>query len=331
MERFSILPDQPEAAHLRATLDRIRARVEMQDAPAQSVSSTRNDRGERVERSPKREEPRLPCTVPTTTAHQGRIPLFAPVRRPRGATTRQHNTPWGSVRVDGRLGQAHADLIEAIWHGAFRIDRDQCGRIYMLVAPYKVRSFMSGGRNVYSHAMTWTLLRDLTAALVEIEIPARHITVRTLRHIVQSVDEISTEGRRGPAGRRQSLWRVTLGEVGEAFLLHDFPLRRPPLATVGIRHAVSQAIARHVLTHKQAPRGGWKIERLLDAVGVARDKGVRRNRRREIHSDTAAFGRLGVVVGRNRIDFTGPSGKRVVQASQRVAEASERVPQASCV
>jgi len=235
--------------------------------------------------------------MPTTTVHQGRMPIYAPVRRPRADEIREYKTAWGDVRIKGRLGQAHADLVESLWFCAEHV-HEHGGSISFIVDPHKVRMTLSDSK--YSYDGVWSLLRDVIAALVDIEIPERKI--KAVGHLIDGV--IKSEpiaGRGGPGGGQRVLWKIMIGEIGAALLLHDLPLHRKPLSAAGMRHAVSQAVARHVLSHKTEPRGGWRLDGLLDAVGVDTDSMARRNARRRIKQDAEALGDVGVILDGGRV------------------------------
>ena len=51
-------------------------------------------------------------------------------------------------------------------------------------------------------------------------------------------------------------------------LERDLSLYYPPAPIARLQHGVSQAIARHVLTHKHDPAGGWHLNTLIRAVSA---------------------------------------------------------------
>src|SRR5690554_1146804 len=83
--------------------------------------------------------------LPTSTAHQARLQLYQPTRRPKWAE-RVIETPWGTATVRGKIGQVHADIVESICRHAedHRIVA-ATGHLQVLVDPYKVRVSVGGG------------------------------------------------------------------------------------------------------------------------------------------------------------------------------------------
>jgi len=277
----------------------VQPKVEQKVMAAQAVAVaqvTEEKRGNRKHAGKSRD--RLPARMPTTTVHQGRMPIYAPVRRPRAEEIREYKTPWGDVRIKGRLGQAHADLIECLWSCGQGIQQTGDGRIAFTVDLYRVRKKMSSTDTHYSYSAIKTLLVDIMSAVVETVIPSRKI--RTLGHLLDHVVESDLTAP-DPRGGERKLWSVELGRAGADLLLQDLHLHRRTIAGSGLRHAVSQAVARHVLSHRAGPAAGWHINSLLTAVGVPVDSVTRRNRRRELQQDTDSLASIGIKIENGRV------------------------------
>src|SRR5690554_1240070 len=126
--------------------------------------------------------------VPTTTVHQSRLQVFQPTRRPR-FTERRIETPWGHAIITGKLGQAHADLIEAMCRNAEDWYKDDEGRLHMLVDPHVVRKSMAGnvGGSRYPLNRMEALLKDLMSAVIDLHAPKHQI--RVMGHILDKIEE----------------------------------------------------------------------------------------------------------------------------------------------
>ncbi|ADL54854.1 hypothetical protein Galf_0818 [Gallionella capsiferriformans ES-2] len=86
--------------------------------------------------------------LPTTTATPVRLCAFQATRRPK-QLIKTIQTAFGCVTVDGRLGQAHADLMECVmFHSEQHRIKD--GRLEVVIDPYRIRRAMGGGRSTYS-------------------------------------------------------------------------------------------------------------------------------------------------------------------------------------
>ena len=237
--------------------------------------------------------------LPTATAHEHRLRIYEATRRPRWRNERIV-TPWGVIRIAGKLGQNHADLLDAILYCAERKAVKEDGRIKILVDPARVRKLagISGGRQYQQ------LQDELLGAVVEILEPTE---LRSIGHLVDHIDfACRADGtpitRRNPLTRGdRGLWRVELGKVLCALLNKDIWRSYNPTYIARLRHGVSQAVARHTLSHSQQPQGGWHLVTLIKAVtGEIRGQELW-NRRRELLADVEALAEAGVVVEEGRV------------------------------
>lgn len=236
--------------------------------------------------------------MPTTTAHQARLQLYQPTRRPKWQE-RVIETPWGRATVRGKIGQVHADIIEAICRHAedHRIIA-ATGHMQILVDPYKVRVTVGGGK-AYSNDTLWRMLTELRETSITLEVPSQHLKI--LGGILDRVEESSAQRMNRVTGKMRQLWRVTLDPAFAALLREDLQLHYDPAPLAKIETGVAQAIARHILTHRDQPVGGWLIDSLIKAVGADGDSVSMRHRRREIHASTESLRTVGIVVDGNRI------------------------------
>lgn len=229
---------------------------------------------------------------PTTTTHQARLRIFQPTRRP--VTLEQtFETAWGEVRVRGRLGQQHADLLEAIMSEGRLPAATSDGRIKLLVDPHAV--------SVITRLEGQTLRRvrdDLLQALVEIKAPA-HISC--IGHLVDHIDHAQrSDGshvtKPNPLGGERRLWRVDLGKALCRLIEADLWIKRDPRQIAELRHGISQAVARHALSHKRGTCDHWPIDTMIRAVAGTLSQQAMRDRRRELREDAAALAAMGLSV-----------------------------------
>lgn len=248
------------------------------------------------DRLPKPGAPASSARMPTTTASPARVQLYQPSQRPCGFTEwgPWHETPWGRCRVRGRLGQRHADIMESIMWCAERTQRMADGAVFLLVDPAHVRITLSDGG--YSGQRLWVLMTEIMSAVVEIQTASWH----GLGHLIDEVVASSVSRRNPlPGADARGLWRVRIGACGLALLDHDVHLRYDPSPIARLQHGVSQAVARHVLTHQSVPSGGWILDKLLASVGVnAPDL---RNARRKLRQDADRLRAMGIHVIDNRV------------------------------
>lgn len=248
--------------------------------------------------------------IQTTGVTPARVRLFQPSQRPTRRDGDWIATSWGRCRVHGRLGQRHADLVEALLYSAERRRDEDAGTIKLLVDPARVRKVMSAER--YSVQQLWKLLRELRECTVEIDTPR----LRIMGGIVESAEYTQTEARPDPfTGGQRRLWTVRIGKAWAELLRLDLPRRYDPAPIARLEHGISQAVARHVLTHRAEPQGGWALDGLIHAV--AGDLGAvdTRNARRRLRADCDGLAAIGIRI----------NGDRVRRVSQPPTEAKRSV------
>ncbi len=266
--------------------------------------------------------------LPTTTRTQARVVLFQPSKRPTRRTGGWQTSADGKrrVRVTGRLGQRHADLLEAICFTALAKRDVEGGGVDLIVDPYRVRCSMGAGRGKwgnYSKEQTQVLLADLCGAVIEIKTP--ELDERGFPIIGHLIDHwipaecavIDPRTTVDPlTGNQRSLWCVRLGVALVALLQADAPLWGDPRPIAALRLGVSQALVRHVRTHAFDPPGGWWLDTLLEAIGVAPGDD-RRNARRGLRAEGSVAELLahGIVLEGDRV-------RRIQAAGTGSAEAS---------
>ena len=240
--------------------------------------------------------------VPTSTALQGRVMIYQPSQRPQERKGQWMDTVFGRCRVTGRLGQRHADIVESMLYVAERRRDISDGGIELLVDPARLRRTLSDHQ--YSHDRILKLLTDLRAATVEIVTP--ELELRGDRIIGGLIDHVipSPMTRRDPlSGGERNLWRVRLGVALVMLLERDLSLYYPPGPIARLQHGISQAVARHVLTHKHDPAGGWHLDTLIRAVCGERISSKEMiNGRYRLKRDAADLRKMGIDIdAENRV------------------------------
>jgi hypothetical protein len=237
--------------------------------------------------------------LPVTTAHQSRLRLFQPTRRPvRGIYVIE--TSWGKVKITGRLGQAHADIIESMLYTAEKVGLMPDGRLRLLVDPYIVRKTARlGGEE------TEIINNDIMGTVVDVLEPD-HLKQKghLIDHIYKAVDKDGTPlTKSNPLGGTREMWSVVFGPVGTKLIFEDLSVKYDPAKISCLRHGSSQAIVRLVLPHdiEQQPNGGWHVDTLIRQTCGNVNNQELRNRRREIKKDADSLAKLGIIYANGRI------------------------------
>ena len=257
--------------------------------------------------------------MPTTVSRLARLQVFQPTRAPT-FQTREIATPYGGGTITGKLGQQHALLLDAICFHAEKKRVLENGALQLLIDPHNVRRTMSA-HSRYSGQGLATLAADLRGAVICVQVPGAGLpTVDGL------LDRLvpSPATRINPfTGEARHLYRAEISPTYRAWLERDpILLHYDPSPLARLSYGVTQALARLVLTHRDIPIGGWRLDTLLVGVGIdPRDSVGMRNRRREVRHDAAELAGLGIIVRGDRVGVDLDSGGRVTHARPRVTHA----------
>ncbi len=242
--------------------------------------------------------------LPTTTTLPARIMMFQPTQRPIHVKNDDWiETSWGKCKVKGRLGQRHADVLEAAMHFHEKADRTPDGRIVLLVDPAVIRKTLSERR--YSLDQIRVLLDELSAAIVRI---VTRNGDEITGHIIDTY-VVAKKKRYNPLTRKddRSAWVVTLGDAFCEILKRDVHLHYDPTPIARLSCGISQAVARHLKTHSAQPNGGWVAENLirLCCKGSTMTSQFIRNKKRELKSEIKAFQEMGIIFDGERFTLAG--------------------------
>ncbi len=259
----------------------------------------------------------------TTSVVPARVMLYQPTQRPTFRSGKWVETSWGRCKVEGRMGQRHADVLEISQYCAELMRKEDGGTIRLLVDPAKVRRMMSD--DLYSEQQLWKLLKDMRESTIEIDTPAirlmggviesaakaKHRTVRnpfaTRFAPTPSPPALHGDQRKKRTGevvataRDRKLWVIRLGLGWTELMRLDLPLYYDPAPIARLQFGISQAVVRHVLTHSHAPNRGWTVDGLISAVAGELRGQKRRDARRNLHADAARIAAIGIVVEGDRV------------------------------
>jgi hypothetical protein len=186
--------------------------------------------------------------------------------------------------------------MEAILYCAERRRDEDAGTIKLLIDPARVRRVMSAGR--YSLQQMWQLLRETRECTIEIEAT----TMRIMGGVIETAEYTRDVTRRDPlTGTARRLWTIRLGKAWAELMKLDLPLHYDPSPIARLEHGIAQAVARHVLTHRAGPQGGWTIDGLIAAVAGELGPQARRDARRRLRSDASQLATIGIVIDGGRV------------------------------
>ena len=231
--------------------------------------------------------------MPTSTARASRWRIFQPTRRPTEWREEEIElSGFGLVRVRSCVGQQHALLLEAIQYHALDKRVLQNGVTALLVDIDDLRWTLGGGRSRYSQKGIEQLAREL-----------RQVTVSGVEKLMVDgiFDRLVPSGATVPhpvTGLTRPLWRAELTPTWGAWVSEDkVPLHYDPTPLAAIKSGIAAAIVRHVLTHRDQPAGGWKLDTLITAVGAQPTRWIRQ----DVRKDGEAMAGAGVLLNGDRV------------------------------
>ena len=241
---------------------------------------------------------------PVCVAHESKLPVFQPTRRPSRVRQQRFDTAHGSVTVTGKLGQGHRDVLDAIIACAERSKVDD-GRLGVLVDPYQLRKMVSSGRDggMFPYDHIRRLLRDLRTAEVDMDMPA--LQLRVTDGILADFEESAITKEPEPwefqttSGSPRPMLKVTFGKNWTSMLAMDLSVVYRLPIVIGMRHGASQATARYCLSHREVhdTLDGILVKIGYDPTGKT-PRAVNKVKA-AIHSDAEALAALGVTITEN--------------------------------
>ena len=243
-----------------------------------------------VEKNTKKTEEKK--SLATSTRMENRMPIFQPTNRPQMQTV-EITTKHGTVKITGRLGQVHKDLLEAVKYTAIDFGYTKDGRFAILIDPYKLRKALSGNKGLYNYETMHRLFDDLIQTIIDIDTP----TYREKGSFLHIVREAKMEVMHSKLKTPRKYMAIEFGSLGTSLIKKDFEIFYDPLPIINLRHGVSKAIARHVLSHPSQPNGGWKLDTLIYAVLGENAKSQEvRDARRRIKQDAEKLKDCGIII-----------------------------------
>lgn len=244
--------------------------------------------------------------LPSTTVSQSRLKIFQATRRPMFIKDQKIVTSWGTLHVSGKLGQGHADVLEALIYCAEQNSAMEDGRFKILVDPYQVKKYA----NLSSTKELKIIIKDLMMAVISGEFTSHKNSCHCIftGHLIDHMQEaIKKNGnkvtKKNPLNQEQrSIWRVELGKALSDIIKNDIWHTSNPIFIAQLTSGVSQALARFIRSHRIAPRGGWILDNAIREITSENISSQQlRDRRREIRKDMNGLIGAGVQIVGNRV------------------------------
>lgn len=245
----------------------------------------------------------IPVGPPIAPAIISRVPVFQPSFKRLALATMTHETPWGTVTVQGRLGGVHRKVLDAIFADNIKAHRLDTGACAFLIDPYRIEKTANIAANP-----RWLLgiFEDMRQARVEL-----FDKITGLRHWAGILSEYHESPRArahlpgGALTGDRPLYAVVISSawmrVYDTSLIVKYKRLLPEINA--IREGAVHAFVLHVLTHEA---GIFRVDEALAHIGAFRAGTSDRHRRRiraALVAESDRLEALGIHI------YTGPGDK----------------------
>lgn len=242
--------------------------------------------------------------LPTTTVSLSRLQIFQPTRRPIMFIEKEIETSWGRAVVTGKLGQSHADVLEAVLYTAKEHGICDDGRYKVLVDPYQVKIHAALGSTTRMN----DLLNDLMMAEIELDFPiSKGKNCKSIGSLIEKIQDAETAigeklTKLNPLnGNVRSLLKIELGKVLTDIINSDVPKTRDPIQIAKLDKGICQALIRFIESQLNVPSGGWILNNLIKVVAGEISSQQMRDRKREIISRADVLKTFGITIAADRV------------------------------
>jgi hypothetical protein len=203
-----------------------------------------------------------------TTESQNRMPVFEVTLKAREGI-RAFENKHGKIIVEGRLSQAHKNLLETIlWKKEVcKPIKDEEGREYLKVVyeQEKIRRYLSQGSK-YSHKRYKMLLDDMMKTVITIKTKKIEVKGTLIMRIEKSKVIKPVKSRSPIIPKEVTLTSIIFGDVATALFENELRFTYDPKRIMTLRNGISQAIVRYLKTHQGHPKAGYRLKQLIEIL-----------------------------------------------------------------
>jgi len=248
--------------------------------------------------------------IGVATESQNRLPMFEASNKPRQGI-RSFKGRHGEVTVEGRLGQIHKNLLEAIlWKKELHsyIHTDQTignGKIKVkylkvLFDREKVRKFLAQGKGKYSKQRYKILLDDMMRTILTLNVRGETMRGPLVIDLYDSpvAKPINTKSPIIP--KQVKLTTIVFGSVITTLLDNELKFNYNPKKLLALNSGVSQALIRYLATHKNHPPAGYHLKELAKDLDCPIERAEWYDIKRALKRDAETLETLGIVINFER-------------------------------
>jgi len=248
--------------------------------------------------------------IGVATESQNRLPLFEPTLRPT-YRKRVFENKYGKIVIEGRLGQAHKNLLEAIlWKREVYKHIEIEGKKYLKLVydQEKIRKYLSQGSK-YNYQRYKTLLQDMIQTYIELETDKVRIKGTLIMEVEESLVKKPIKSKSPIIPKQTPLTAVIFGAVGTALIDNELRFTYDPKPITQLDNGISQAVVRFLLTHKRHPKAGYHLKELIQNLEENVEGQKWWDIRRFLKKDAERLQEIGIVINFKEDRLFVPDGR----------------------
>jgi len=229
------------------------------------------------------------------TESLNRLPIFQPTLKAK-FEVRSFESKYGRITIEGRLGQAHKNVLETILfkRKAFSL---KGLALKILYDEYEVRKYLSQGSE-YNYETYKRLIKDMIKAYIKLETEKLTIegTLITRKITSKKYSRQTKSNLPGLVGREIPYAVVEFGDVAAMLIKEELKFKYDPKPIMALDSGISQAIVRFLKTHRHHPEAGYHLRELVANLTDNIEGQNWRNIKRFLKKDAELLQKLGVSI-----------------------------------
>jgi len=201
--------------------------------------------------------------IGVATESMNRLPIFQPTLRAK-FEVRSFESKYGKITIEGRLGQAHKNVLETILfkRKAFALKGTS---LKILYNEYEVRKYLSQ-TSEYDYKTYQRLIKDMITAYIKLEREDETIEGTLIKEKVtaKNYSYKTKSNLPGLVGRELPYAVVEFGYVATKLIKEELRFKYDPKPIMSLESGISQAIVRYLKTHRHHPEAGYHLKTLIE-------------------------------------------------------------------
>jgi len=229
------------------------------------------------------------------TESLNRLPIFQPTLKAK-FEVRSFESKYGKITIEGRLGQAHKNVLETILfkRKAFALKGTS---LKILYNEYEVRKYLSQGSE-YNYETYKRLIKDMIKAYIKLETENLSLegTLITRKLTAKNYSYKTKSNLPNLVGKDIAYAVIELGDVATMLIKKELKFKYDPKPIMQLESGISQALVRFLKTHRHHPQAGYHLKPLIENL-IENVEGQKwHDIRRFLKKDADLLERLGIKI-----------------------------------